>query len=81
MLSRLKAPPLSHARNCTARVASGTVTLGEYDRFVLADDERDDGAILCCVAHVNTACVIEIPYDASEAGADAAAGQAAQTTS
>ncbi|MDO9219089.1 MAG: 2Fe-2S iron-sulfur cluster binding domain-containing protein [Lacisediminimonas sp.] len=58
---------------CVAQLVSGTVDLGAYDRAVLPDDEREAGAILTCVATVKEECVVEIPYDSSEVGAEEAA--------
>ncbi|HMS05462.1 MAG TPA: 2Fe-2S iron-sulfur cluster binding domain-containing protein [Burkholderiaceae bacterium] len=55
---------------CAARCVSGTVELGDYDASVLPDDEREDGAILCCVSTVTAPAVIELPYESSEASAD-----------
>ena len=60
---------------CVAKCVSGNVELDEYDASVLPDDEREDGAILCCVAKVRGPAVIEMPYDASEASGEEAAGQ------
>lgn len=51
---------------CMAQCVSGAVDLDDYDPSVLPDDEREDGAILCCVARTQGPAVIELPYDASE---------------
>lgn len=56
---------------CTAQLVCGSVELGDYDRAVLPDADRADGATLCCVSRVTTQdCVIELPYDLSEATAE-----------
>lgn len=60
---------------CAAQCVSGSMTMDDYDRSVLPDDERDDGAILCCVAKVDGPAVIELPYDASDASGEEGAGQ------
>lgn len=60
---------------CTAQCVSGKVALDDYDPAVLSDDERNDGAILCCVARVDGPAVIELPYDASDASGEEAPGQ------
>jgi len=60
---------------CVAKCVSGQVGLDSYDASVLPDDERDDGAILCCVAKIQGPAVIEMPYDASEASGEEAPGQ------
>lgn len=52
---------------CTAQLVSGKVELGDYDTSILADDDRDAGAILPCVCQVTGPCAIELPYDSSEA--------------
>ncbi|MEJ7930544.1 2Fe-2S iron-sulfur cluster binding domain-containing protein [Ramlibacter sp. AN1015] len=52
---------------CTAQLVSGVVTLDDYDRAVLPDEDRDTGTVLPCVCRVNSACAIEFPYDAAEA--------------
>ncbi len=52
---------------CTAQLVSGAVDLDDYDRAVLPDDDRAAGAVLPCVCRVGSPCVIEFPYDASEA--------------
>lgn len=55
---------------CTARLCSGNVEMEEYDRAVLPDEDREDGSILPCVAKATAPCVIELPYDFSEASAE-----------
>lgn len=55
---------------CTCTLCSGTVELEDYDPAVLPDEDREAGSILPCVATVNGPCVIELPYDFSEASAD-----------
>lgn len=52
---------------CTAQLLSGEVGLAEYDPAVLPDDEREAGVILPCVCHIKKSCVVEFPYDSSEA--------------
>lgn len=66
---------------CVAQCVSGAVALDDYDPGVLPDDEREDGAILCCVARVQGPAVIELPYDASEASGEEAPGQLGQVVS
>lgn len=56
---------------CVAKLVSGEVSLGEYDPAVLPDDERQEGSILSCVAHLKTNCVVEFPYDAADASVEA----------
>lgn len=60
---------------CAAQCVSGVMELDDYDPSVLPDEERDDGAILCCVARVDGPVVIELPYDASDASGEEASGQ------
>jgi len=60
---------------CAAQCVSGSMTMDDYDPSVLPDDERDDGAILCCVSKVEGPVVIELPYDASDASGEEAPGQ------
>lgn len=60
---------------CAGQCVSGQVELDDYDPSVLPDDERDDGAILCCVTRVTEPVIVELPYDASEASAEEAAPQ------
>ncbi len=55
---------------CTAQLCSGSVDLGDYDPAVLPDEDRDSGVILPCVSKVQGPCVIEFPYDSSEASAE-----------
>jgi len=55
---------------CTGQLCSGTVRLEEYDRAVLPDGDREAGSILPCVSSVDGPCVIELPYDFSEASAE-----------
>lgn len=55
---------------CVAQLCSGRVALGDYDRSVLSDDDVASGSILPCVAHVNDSCVVELPYEYSEACQD-----------
>lgn len=52
---------------CAAQRVSGQVDMDDYDTSVLPDEDRESGAILCCVARVTQPCVIELPYDGSEA--------------
>ena len=52
---------------CTAQLTSGQVTLDEYDRVILSDEERAAGSVLPCVCRVQGPCALEFPYDASEA--------------
>ncbi|CAN5531973.1 2Fe-2S iron-sulfur cluster binding domain-containing protein [soil metagenome] len=54
---------------CAAQRVSGSVSMDDYDSSVLPDDDRDSGAILCCVSRIKEPCIIELPYDASEASA------------
>jgi len=54
---------------CVAQCVSGDIDPGDYDPSILPDDEREDGAILCCVSKARSAAVIELPYDSSEASA------------
>jgi 3-phenylpropionate/trans-cinnamate dioxygenase ferredoxin reductase subunit len=60
---------------CAAQCVSGSMSLDDYDPSVLPDDEREDGAILCCVARVDGPVVIELPYDASDASGEEMPGQ------
>jgi len=60
---------------CSANCISGTLELDDYDPSVLPDDEREGGAMLCCVARVQEPAVIELPYDSSEASAEEAPAQ------
>lgn len=52
---------------CAAQRVSGDVAMDDYDTSVLPDEDRAGGAILCCVARASEPCIIELPYDASEA--------------
>lgn len=52
---------------CTAHLSSGAIDMSSYDRAILPDDERQQGTILPCVCHVTTPCVVEFPYESSEA--------------
>ena len=56
----------------TATLVSGCLEMGDYDRAVLPDSDRDDGAVLTCVSKIQGPCVLEFPYDSSEALADEA---------
>ncbi len=55
---------------CTANLVSGGIELGHYDRAVLPDSDRADGTILTCISQVTEPCVVEFPYDISEATAE-----------
>ncbi len=55
---------------CTATLVSGGLELGHYDRAVLPDSDRADGTVLTCVSRVTGPCVVEFPYDLSEATAE-----------
>lgn len=55
---------------CLARLCSGSVALDDYDRAVLGDDDLAAGSILPCVARANSSCVVELPYEYSEACQD-----------
>ncbi len=52
---------------CTAQLVSGEVELDDYDPSVLSDDDRAGGSVLPCVCRVDVPCVLEFPYDSSEA--------------
>ena len=58
---------------CTATLVSGAIELGPYDRAVLPDADRGDGAILTCISRITGPCAVEFPYDLSEAAAEEAA--------
>ncbi|MBV7485818.1 2Fe-2S iron-sulfur cluster binding domain-containing protein [Bordetella sp. BOR01] len=58
---------------CMASLLSGSVSLGEYDRYTLVDEDRASGAILPCVSSLDGPCVIEFPYEFSECMAAQAA--------
>ncbi|MEC5408605.1 2Fe-2S iron-sulfur cluster binding domain-containing protein [Paraburkholderia sp. MPAMCS5] len=53
---------------CSGQCVSGRLDLDDYDPSVLPDDEREDGAVLCCVARVNEPAIVELPYESSEVG-------------
>ncbi|MFB9127521.1 2Fe-2S iron-sulfur cluster binding domain-containing protein [Paraburkholderia dipogonis] len=55
---------------CSGQCVSGQLDLDDYDPSVLPDDEREDGAVLCCVARVNEPAIVELPYESSEIGSD-----------
>jgi 3-phenylpropionate/trans-cinnamate dioxygenase ferredoxin reductase subunit len=57
---------------CTAQVVSGSIELGAYDRAVLSDADRAAGSILTCISRITGPCVVEMPYDSSEATAERA---------
>lgn len=57
---------------CTSSLVSGSVDLDHYDRAVLPDEDRECGSILTCVSKITGPCVVEIPYDLSEATAEEA---------
>jgi 3-phenylpropionate/trans-cinnamate dioxygenase ferredoxin reductase subunit len=57
---------------CTASLVSGAVEMDEYDPAVLPDEDRKCGAILACVSRATAPCVVELPYDISEATAEEA---------
>jgi len=65
---------------CTARLISGSVDLENYDSAVLTDDDRAAGAVLPCVCRVTSPCVLEFPYDSSEAMAEEPARLTATVT-
>ncbi len=54
---------------CSASLVSGSIDMGAYDRAILPDADREGGAILACVSRVTGPCVIELPYDVSDAEA------------
>ncbi|KDB93245.1 oxidoreductase, FAD-binding domain protein, partial [Bordetella bronchiseptica D993] len=54
---------------CAATLVSGAIELGDYDRAVLPDGDRADGAILACVSRITGPCVVELPYEVDEAQA------------
>ncbi|MCA8030976.1 2Fe-2S iron-sulfur cluster binding domain-containing protein [Burkholderia cepacia] len=66
---------------CSGQCVSGRMELDDYDPSVLPDDERDDGAVLCCVARVNEPTIIELPYESSEVSAEEPAAQAGRVHS
>lgn len=55
---------------CAARLCSGAIDLADYDPAVLPNEDRDDGGILPCVSRVTGPCVIEFPYESTEATAE-----------
>ncbi|MDR6397483.1 2Fe-2S iron-sulfur cluster binding domain-containing protein [Herbaspirillum seropedicae] len=57
---------------CTASLLSGHIEMDDYDTSVLPDSDRECGAILPCVSRINSSCVVEFPYDSSEALAEEA---------
>ena len=57
---------------CVAQLVSGAVEMDDYDPAVLPDSDRDDGAILTCVARACASSVVEFSYDSIEASADVA---------
>jgi len=54
---------------CMGYCTAGELDLGDYDPFVLTEDEVDDGAVLCCIGTAKSDVVIELPYDSSHADA------------
>jgi benzoate/toluate 1,2-dioxygenase reductase component len=60
---------------CVGSCVSGSLELDDYDPSVLPDDEREDGAVLCCVARIYEPVILELPYDSSEASAAEAPAQ------
>lgn len=52
---------------CTGRICSGAIHMDEYDRAVLPEADRDNGAVLPCVARATGPCVLELPYESAEA--------------
>jgi benzoate/toluate 1,2-dioxygenase reductase subunit len=66
---------------CVAQCVAGAVSLGDYDSAVLPDEDREDGAILCCVTHAQADAVIELPYESSEASAGELPSQMGQVVS
>lgn len=57
---------------CTGTLVSGTLEMGAYDKAVLPDSDREDGAVLTCVSRIDGPCALEFPYDSSEAMAEEA---------
>ena len=55
---------------CTAHLASGQVTMDDYDSTILPHEDREAGAVLPCVCRVQGPCALEFPYDAAEALSD-----------
>ena len=56
---------------CAATLVAGDLELGAYDKAVLPDADRKDGAILTCISRVTGPCAVEFPYDLSEASSEA----------
>lgn len=54
---------------CMGQCTSGELDLGDYDPFVLTEDEVEDGAVLCCIGTAKSDVVIELPYDSAHADA------------
>lgn len=52
---------------CTAQLASGQVSMDDFDTAILQEEDRAAGAVLPCVCRVQAPCALEFPYDASEA--------------
>ncbi|MBV6305566.1 2Fe-2S iron-sulfur cluster binding domain-containing protein [Candidimonas humi] len=57
---------------CTAQLLSGKVEMDDYDTAILPDEDRAAGAVLPCVCRPATSCVVEFPYESSEALAEEA---------
>ena len=57
---------------CTANLLSGCVEMDDYDRSVLPDGDREAGVVLPCVCRINAPCVVEFPYESTEALAEEA---------
>jgi 3-phenylpropionate/trans-cinnamate dioxygenase ferredoxin reductase subunit len=57
---------------CAGQLISGALDMNDYDKAVLPDSDRQDGAILACVSRITQPCAIEFPYDSTEALADEA---------
>lgn len=55
---------------CTAQLLSGKVEMDDYDTAILPDEDRAAGAVLPCVCHPASPCVVEFPYESSEALAE-----------
>lgn len=66
---------------CSGQCVSGHLDLDDYDPSVLSDDERVDGAVLCCVARVNEPAIVELPYDSTEVGSGEAPTQKGRVVS
>lgn len=52
---------------CAASLVAGSLELGNYDKAVLPDSDRLNGAVLTCISRVTGPCAVEFPYDSSEA--------------